>query len=1164
MELQIICENKENIPEIPYTKPSLSQSRVLSPRNSFDSKILPEKPRLTSNDEKPIKETSYDRHSLSKDTKTRELYTEDSQDSTRSTRGHKELSVDNQSSAQDEVSPSSKDNVTENQTTPLDSASSELRHRGDSKYDNLQPSSKLDHDVSEVSSKRDERSTVLSEHVSVAKDKDKQYSTSIAEDIPDEDTDEVSKSSIGEELSSASKSVSSKASLKSEASVIRSERHSVVGSELNVSELKSASIDEDIYDDDFFETGTSKVSAYESALQEVGGSKYSQSVGRRSYEDDFETTETADEKLSVKYSVARDELASESISEKSNNISNHSTQRSQRLKSDNSESDNQDSRHSLSEKSSDLTSGRSSRKLSSKSNKVGEVARNDKSAPSSKSSSILEDLISASLSQKSVSNKFQNDRSRSQPDHSAASNQEKDATPLSENKSSSRRSVKSSSKTSTISSEIVQPDAFSKSDVSYVEGFRVGDRVMVEDTMMGTIRYLGKTPFSPVLVAGIELDQALGTNDGYFQGKRYFKCPEDFGLFTTLNRLFVVNETSKKSQKSSRSKREISVGKNLSIDDKLEDLLDKASESSTIEEIEESLREIEESLSQHSLRSHLSASQASLESRRHDSQPSAHISQHSASKHSKGEISKNNEDLEYSEDFEGSISQKSTSINSSKVGEERSLSNKSSQKTISKSSQKTISKSSAASLKSVSEDAPIDEQISAKEPVKYEIEASNDSVIKEEDLEQTRASESESDFEVPSPAKVNVGSIADSITDSLMKQLLSEFKSSGAEKNKDEVPEAYTTALSSNLDSILPPKNRDGNSLVSDLVSDAISSLLTVRKDKISRIELDGAITDLQKSSTGQNEIEGPFGKPNNFLSLIVDDDPDAGLQSPPRLLEDALDSNLLTEKLNKLKTFHDELDVLLGDPEDEDDRQEPGDEKENDKLDLVGIETPILRPPVGFDRDEPILRIPFSEQLTSELLKDACEEVFDYYERVGTVVGAKPSQAYVDRNQESGMFDQSCTKLYQELVFDVARELISEVHEFREYLSEKHPPWMKPPKKTYSKFVRQAHLLSKDELISAVDSYVSTCIGLNDGRPDLEKYKRKLPLNVSKKDYVDAVLIEELREEEPLWVNYDDDELKVKVQLTDSIMDSLIDEVVDIIKLAQLDGPENLPSDIV
>ena len=96
---------------------------------------------------------------------------------------------------------------------------------------------------------------------------------------------------------------------------------------------------------------------------------------------------------------------------------------------------------------------------------------------------------------------------------------------------------------------------------------------------------------------------------------------------------------------------------------------------------------------------------------------------------------------------------------------------------------------------------------------------------------------------------------------------------------------------------------------------------------------------------------------------------------------------------------------------------------------------------------------------------------------------------------------------------------------------------------------------------MNCLQKHVCVCLGLEDGRPSLDILKRKLPLNAAKKDYIDALLVEELREEEPQWVNYDEDELRVKDQLTDGILEDLINETVGLI--SQIQSRRTLRTDL-
>ena len=51
--------------------------------------------------------------------------------------------------------------------------------------------------------------------------------------------------------------------------------------------------------------------------------------------------------------------------------------------------------------------------------------------------------------------------------------------------------------------------------------YQVGDRVLVGGAKTGLLKYIGKTDFAKGIWAGIELDEAIGKNDGAVAGKRH-------------------------------------------------------------------------------------------------------------------------------------------------------------------------------------------------------------------------------------------------------------------------------------------------------------------------------------------------------------------------------------------------------------------------------------------------------------------------------------------------------------------------------------------------------------------------------------------------------------------------------------------------------------------
>ncbi|XP_027205610.2 CAP-Gly domain-containing linker protein 4-like [Dermatophagoides pteronyssinus] len=68
-------------------------------------------------------------------------------------------------------------------------------------------------------------------------------------------------------------------------------------------------------------------------------------------------------------------------------------------------------------------------------------------------------------------------------------------------------------------------------------GLEIGDRIIVGNAKIGTLRYCGPTQFATGIWTGIELDEPIGKNDGSIDGIRYFVCPPQYGIFAPINRI---------------------------------------------------------------------------------------------------------------------------------------------------------------------------------------------------------------------------------------------------------------------------------------------------------------------------------------------------------------------------------------------------------------------------------------------------------------------------------------------------------------------------------------------------------------------------------------------------------------------------------------------------
>ncbi|XP_017929930.2 centrosome-associated protein 350 isoform X2 [Manacus vitellinus] len=136
--------------------------------------------------------------------------------------------------------------------------------------------------------------------------------------------------------------------------------------------------------------------------------------------------------------------------------------------------------------------------------------------------------------------------------------------------------------------------------------------------------------------------------------------------------------------------------------------------------------------------------------------------------------------------------------------------------------------------------------------------------------------------------------------------------------------------------------------------------------------------------------------------------------------------------------------------------------------------------------------------------------------------------------------------RMYDQVIFDLTRELLR-----AEYQVTANPnpfPWMKINVGSHC----SRHLCSRTD-VSDVKTFVQGEIIkiMNLEKNDLEM-KRKF-LNMTKygnckRDRLDLILIQELRKEESQWTYYGDDELTVKMRMTEGIFNSLILDTIRVL----------------
>uniref|UniRef100_A0A6B0VBT3 Putative cytoskeleton-associated protein n=1 Tax=Ixodes ricinus TaxID=34613 RepID=A0A6B0VBT3_IXORI len=68
-------------------------------------------------------------------------------------------------------------------------------------------------------------------------------------------------------------------------------------------------------------------------------------------------------------------------------------------------------------------------------------------------------------------------------------------------------------------------------------GLKIGDKVVISGSKVGTLRYCGTIHFASGIWAGVELQGPLGKNDGSLGGVSYFHCPMNHGIFAPLTKI---------------------------------------------------------------------------------------------------------------------------------------------------------------------------------------------------------------------------------------------------------------------------------------------------------------------------------------------------------------------------------------------------------------------------------------------------------------------------------------------------------------------------------------------------------------------------------------------------------------------------------------------------
>ncbi|XP_078074083.1 centrosome-associated protein 350 isoform X3 [Mustelus asterias] len=218
----------------------------------------------------------------------------------------------------------------------------------------------------------------------------------------------------------------------------------------------------------------------------------------------------------------------------------------------------------------------------------------------------------------------------------------------------------------------------------------------------------------------------------------------------------------------------------------------------------------------------------------------------------------------------------------------------------------------------------------------------------------------------------------------------------------------------------------------------------------------------------------------------------------------------------------------------------------------------PVQEPPLPKTvpqkfHEEPYFAVPHDAFEVEKLVHAAAEELWKWQELGHDLWDMQIPSDYFGNNK--GQDVESVSKrVYCEAVFNLTREIFAEI--FAEDPNTSQPPWMKPSRISSAYFRRVRNPQDFNEVKTFLSNEVLKLFGFSKEQNYKTDWQKMMKFGRKKRDRVDHILVQELHEEEAQWVNYDEDELCVKMQLADGIFDALIKDTINV--LNQIQGKQS------
>ncbi|NXP87082.1 CE350 protein, partial [Passerina amoena] len=625
-----------------------------------------------------------------------------------------------------------------------------------------------------------------------------------------------------------------------------------------------------------------------------------------------------------------------------------------------------------------------------------------------------------------------------------------------------------------------------------LSNFNIGDRVLVSKVQPGTLRFKGLTKFAKGFWAGVELDKPEGNNNGTYDDIKYFDCREKHGIFAPPQKISHITESIDSHLDTNKD------DEDSFFDDRLE------KQHKAEQKDRESSKPGEEAESQ---------SRNAIENYSQDKAPvDTAVSEASAEERVEEELSSKANSIKEISVATGSFAQEQSVVNYLKDA-----------------------------VKEEAGHTPLTSSV-VDEISTVQVDDVSDFLSEKLERQKTLGEECAEKLDDLSPGIVEKP--ATPLLDLLTK-----------EKNQLEAQLSLPLREEEKSKDQLEKVSLLTDSLLRDFVKDTVNQLQQIKKIKNEKIQLSNQeLCDVKEEATTppqQVEKQIPDGLNNFFLSSDLEDDREE-LSSPdmcPRPespVFGASGQEELAKRLAELELNREFLSVL-GDDQDWFD-EDYG--LSSHKLQQKQAEEPAVLPQaepqkVPTKPSEEPLAVPHTAVEVEGMVHAAAEELWKLKE-LGHDLQSCSLKADLSGTLQEQDTDTINKQVYRKVVFDLTREIFGEI--FAEDPNLNQPIWMKPCRIASAYFRRVKDPNDLDEIKNFIAAEVLKLFSLRKEPNHKTDWQKMMKFGRKKRDRVDHILVQELHEEEAQWVNYDEDELCVKMQLADGIFEALIRDTVDVL----------------